>query len=184
MSAAQKAAQANFKKAIAYRKKTGCTLKQAFAHVKGGKVSGLDKVVKKGNKTTVLYTKKAKKKAAPKKKATQGVLFGTKKKKAAPKKAAVRNYGSHKDTKSHNVKISVMSGAKLMSYKQEVKKYIPKINDCVNEIARVEKDIIDLKGFMKTEKGELKKDSQKLLNNFKNYLAELKKHKTELKKLI
>jgi hypothetical protein len=111
MSAAQKAAQANFKKAIAYRKKTGCTLKQAFAHVKGGKVSGLEKVVKKGNKTTVLYTKKAKKKAAPKKKTTQGVLFGTKKK-AATKKAVVRNYGSHKDTASHNVKISVMSGVK------------------------------------------------------------------------
>ena len=117
MSAAQKAAQANFKKAIAYRKKTGCTLKQAFAHVKGGKVSGLDKVIKKGSKTTVLYTKKAKKKAAPKKKASQGVLFGTKKK-AAPKKAAVRNYGSHKDTASHNVKISVVSG--IGSIKKEL----------------------------------------------------------------
>jgi hypothetical protein len=41
-----------------------------------------------------------KKKAAPKKKAV----------KKAVKKTAVRNYGSHKDTKSHNVKISVMSG--------------------------------------------------------------------------
>lgn len=128
MSAAQKAAQANFKKAIAYRKKTGCTLKQAFAHVKGGKVSGLDKVIKSGNKTTVLYTKKAKKKAAPKKKTSQGVLFGTKKKKAAPKKAVVRNYGSHKDTASHNVKISVMSG--LPIYRTAVRVFFknPKYN--------------------------------------------------------
>jgi hypothetical protein len=39
MSAAQKTAQANFKKAIAYRKKTGCSLKDAFAYVKGGKVA-------------------------------------------------------------------------------------------------------------------------------------------------
>lgn len=77
MTAAQKTAQANFKKAIAYRKKTGCSLKQAFAHVKGGKVTGLDKVVKKGSKTTVLYSKKTTtKKAAPKKKTTQGKLFG------------------------------------------------------------------------------------------------------------
>jgi len=78
MSAAQLKAQANFKKAIAYRKKTGCTLKQAFAYVKGSKVNVLDKVIKKGNKTSVLYTKKAKKKAAPKKKISQGVLFGIK----------------------------------------------------------------------------------------------------------
>jgi hypothetical protein len=104
MTAAQKKAQANFKKAIAYRTKTGCSLKEAFAHVKGS-VSGLDKVVKKGNKTTVLYTKKAKKKAAPKKKVSQGVLFGVKNK-AAKKKAV----STHKDTKSHNVNIRVMSG--------------------------------------------------------------------------
>ena len=43
MSAAQKQAQANFKKAIAYRKKTGCSLKEAFEHVKGSKVTGLKK---------------------------------------------------------------------------------------------------------------------------------------------
>jgi len=79
MTAAQKKARENFSKAIAYRKKTGCTLKQAFAHVKGGKIKGLDKVVKKGNKTAVIYSKKEapKKKAAPKKKVLkQSSLFG------------------------------------------------------------------------------------------------------------
>jgi hypothetical protein len=79
MTPAQKKTQANFKKAIAYRQKNGCTLKEAFAHVKGGVVKGLDKVVKKGNKTTVLYTKKVapKKQAAPKKKPIKkGKLFG------------------------------------------------------------------------------------------------------------
>jgi hypothetical protein len=59
MTAAQKKARENFTKAIAYRKKTGCTLKQAFAYVKGASVKGLDKVVKKGNKTAVIYSKKA-----------------------------------------------------------------------------------------------------------------------------
>jgi len=37
MTAAQKAAKANFKKAIEYRKKTGVSLKEAFAHVYGKK---------------------------------------------------------------------------------------------------------------------------------------------------
>jgi hypothetical protein len=111
MTAAQTKARANFKKAIAYRTKTGCSLKEAFAHVKGS-VSGLDKVVKKGNKTTVLYTKKAKKKAAPKKKVSQGVLFGVKKK--AAKKSTVKS--THKDTKSHNVNIRVMSGTEKTKF--------------------------------------------------------------------
>ena len=54
MTAAQKAAKANFKKAIEYRKKTGVSLKEAFAHVYGKKVGAAPK-------------KKAAKKAAPKK---------------------------------------------------------------------------------------------------------------------
>ena len=155
MSAAQKAAQANFKKAIAYRKKTGCTLKQAFAHVKGGKVSGLDKVVKKGNKTTVLYTKKAKKKAAPKKKASQGVLFGTKKKKAAPKKAVVRNYGSHKDTASHNVKISVMSG----------------VNNKINDLKNLSLKLKEAQILYKKEKDSLKELAVLMLELYPQLLS-------------
>ena len=122
MTAAQKAAKANFKKAIEYRKKTGVSLKEAFAHVYGKKVGAAPK-------------KKAAKKAAPKKAAKKVV-----KKKAAPKKVArkvakkqstlldfrinkktntkkgkvkahVRRVaGLHKDTKSHNVNIRVVSG--------------------------------------------------------------------------
>jgi len=37
ISIAQKKARENFKKAIEYRKKTGCSLKQAFAHISGKK---------------------------------------------------------------------------------------------------------------------------------------------------
>lgn len=47
MTAAQNKARQNFKKAIAYRKKTGCTLKQAFAAVKSGKVAAI-KIIEKG----------------------------------------------------------------------------------------------------------------------------------------
>lgn len=79
MTAKQKIAKDKFKKAIEYRKKTGCSLKEAFAHIYGKK-----------NKVGA-----AKKKAAKKK---------------PIKKAAVKKIKQHKDTKSHNVKISVMSG--------------------------------------------------------------------------
>lgn len=81
MTAAQKKAKDNFKKAIAYRKKCGCSLKEAFAHVYGKKVGAV------------------KKKAAPKKKAA---------------KKSVRNL--HKDTKSHNVNIRVMSGTEKTKF--------------------------------------------------------------------
>ena len=107
MTAAQKTAKANFKKAIEYRKKTGVSLKEAFAHVYGKKVGAAPK-------------KKATKKAAPKKAAKKVV------KKAAPKKvakkvvkkaASKKSISLHKDTKSHNVNIRVMSGlgSKMMA---------------------------------------------------------------------
>lgn len=67
MTAAQKAAKEKFKKAIAYRKKTGCSLKEAFAHIYGKKVGAVKKNAK----------------------------------------------SYHKDTKSHNVNIRVMSGLKI-----------------------------------------------------------------------
>jgi hypothetical protein len=124
MTAAQKAAKANFKKAIEYRKKTGVSLKEAFAHVYGKKKVG------------AAPKKKAAKKAAPKKAAKKVV------KKAAPKKAAKKKhtkYGKvkahvrrvagmkkpesvHKDTKSHNVNIRVVSGYKKIGNLDEINK--------------------------------------------------------------
>ncbi len=48
MTAAQKTAKAKFKQAIAYRQKTGVSLKEAFAHIYGRKVGA----VKKSNNST------------------------------------------------------------------------------------------------------------------------------------
>ena len=82
MTQAQKIAKDKFKKAIEYRKKTGVSLKEAFSHIYGKKVGAV------------------KKKAVPKKK-------------AAPKKVASKRITDiHKDSKSHNVRISVVSGIK------------------------------------------------------------------------
>jgi hypothetical protein len=173
MTAAQKHAQANFKKAIAYRKKTGCSLKEAFAHVKSSKVTGLDKVVKKGNKTTVKYTKKAKKKAAPKKKVSQGVLFGVKKK--AAKKSAVKSM--HKDTKSHNVNIRVVSGIN--------RDYIKELTQYNNELELVEKHIDSLKTFKKNDLKYFKEGhKQELLDRYLNRKKYIKNHITAIKRNI
>ena len=73
MTQAQKTAKAKFKQAIAYRQKTGVSLKEAFAHIYGRKVGAV------------------KKKAAPKKKAAKKVV-----KKKIAKKVAKKKYGLNK----------------------------------------------------------------------------------------
>lgn len=87
MTAAQKAARVKFNKAIAIRKKTGCSLKEAFAQVYGKKVG------------------------AVKKKAS---------KKSATKKKVAKKDSYHKDAKSHNVNIRVVSGVKKKAAKKKV----------------------------------------------------------------
>ena len=74
MTAAQKTAKDKFKKAIAYRQKTGVSLKEAFAHIYGKKVGAVKK--------------KVAEKSAPKKKAVKKVVRKIVKKKSAPKKVA------------------------------------------------------------------------------------------------
>jgi len=71
MTAAQKTAKLKFKQAIAYRQKTGVSLKEAFAHIYGKKKVGV-----------------VKKKAAPKKKVAKKVVRKLVKKAAPRKKAA------------------------------------------------------------------------------------------------
>tara|TARA_R110002126_G_scaffold30116_1_gene98722 strand:+ start:65 stop:889 length:825 start_codon:yes stop_codon:yes gene_type:complete len=96
MTAAQKTAKANFKKAIEYRKKTGVSLKEAFAHVYGKKVGAAPK-------------KKATKKAAPKKAAKKVVKKAAPKKvakKAAPKKAANKKHTKYGKVKAHTRRVA------------------------------------------------------------------------------
>jgi hypothetical protein len=300
MTAAQKAAKANFKKAIEYRKKTGVSLKEAFAHVYGKKVGAAPK-------------KKAAKKAAPKKavkkkvgalpvgfkgsifdvsfkivnqydiyndvsaivedvengstivvydgkgnandKAQQFVSYierksrnkysekdiqsikprlvkfsnlmqkevkefnsGKKKtikkqplvitapkkvvKKSAPKKAAVKKIarkkhtkygkvkahvrrvaGVHKDTKSHNVNIRVVSGisnTKKLQNQEIIKKY----NDTINEIAKQEKYLENWYFALKSNKGFPANIQiiKKRISEIKKLISELKTHSKQLKK--
>lgn len=65
MTAAQKTARANFKKAIEYRKKTGCTLKQAFAKFKKPSTkNAAKKAVKKVVRKKAIVKKVARKKVS------------------------------------------------------------------------------------------------------------------------
>jgi hypothetical protein len=80
MTTAQKIAKEKFKKAIAYRQKTGVSLKEAFAHVYGKKVvkkKAAKKVVRKkaAKKVGVIKRKVVRKKVAKKKKISEtGIL--------------------------------------------------------------------------------------------------------------
>ena len=190
MTAAQKAAKANFKKAIEYRKKTGVSLKEAFAHVYGKKVGAAPK-------------KKAAKKAAPKKAAKKVV------KKAAPKKAAKKKHTKYGVVKKH---VRRVAGVKKKVSEQSVLKKIHKVKDQVNQLDELQhKHMIgafDKHIFSKLESVSKEIDQRenviksvvsrkidlvsknglswykKFLKEAKGYVAELKKHKAELKKFI
>jgi hypothetical protein len=76
---------------------------------KTGKYAKWTDAIKAASKQTASVG--ATKKKAAKKSVKKVAKKKTAVKKAAPKKkTAARNYGSHKDTNSHNVKVSVVSG--------------------------------------------------------------------------
>jgi len=194
MTAAQKTAKANFKKAIEYRKKTGVSLKEAFAHVYGKKVGAAPK-------------KKATKKAAPKKSAKKVV------KKAAPKKVA-KKAAPKKHTKYGKVKAHTrrVAGVKKKVSEQSVLNKIHKVKDQVSqldelqhkhmigatkqstlinieanlkEIKRLEKNIDDVKFFKSISKNpQTNAQFDKILKSLKEQIKEYKTHIAQLKKHI
>ena len=92
MTAAQKTAKAKFKQAIAYRQKTGVSLKEAFAHIYGKKKVGAVK-------------KKSAKKSAPKKKVAKKVVRKIVKK-VAKKKITKTDYDKRYQAKKPGKRVS------------------------------------------------------------------------------
>ena len=197
MTAAQKKAKENFKKAIAYRKINGCTLKEAFAKIYNKKTaplkkatSNLKKLVDKAKKAykegyeeaaKEIAKKKAAKRvgAAPKKKTAKKVA-----KKAAPKKAArkvvkkaapKRSVSLHKDTKSHNVNIRVISGMESVA--------IGNVKYLFEQIRKAEGQFQILKDRKKRDK-KLEGFDAKLFRRYPGYIKSLKKQLSEAKKNI
>lgn len=147
MTAAQKAARVKFNKAIAIRKKTGCTLKEAFAQVYGKKVGAVKKkaapkkkAARKKPTTLKKVANKAKKYVKSLRDSFNEGYYGTAKRKPATKKKKVSEQAIL--NKIHRVKHDVdsldeaqhkhMMGGKLKLSKGEsrlglVKKHTKKI---------------------------------------------------------
>ncbi len=173
-SLAQKKAQENFKKAINYRTKTGCSLKEAFAHVKGKKVG----VVKKRSSSPL--KKKATKKAATKKPTLKyrGTLKAQDGKKMYKYSLGATKDTRHKDTKSHNVNIRVVSGIgkDLIEQRNQLEKLINSRNG----------DLLQYIDIYKTPnvRSDLKIQSKKIIANIKDQIKTLKLHLKEINQLI
>ena len=188
MTLAQKKARENFKKAIEYRKKTGCSLKEAFAHIKGKHtvVKKVGAVKKKSAKKKVLISplkKVARKKAAPKKIAAKkpnlkyrGTLKSEAGKKMYKYSLGAAKAGTHKDTKSHNVNIRVVSGISgyamnNIKHKLEQIKHLESLINS-NEIAKKNtKDIKQKKAYTNSIK-----KYKELIKEDKIHITQLKKH--------
>jgi hypothetical protein len=130
------------------------------------------------------YVKAASATIKPKKKATVGAVKKKAVKKAAPKKAvkkvvkkaATKKATSiHKDSKSHNVNIRVMSGINP----------IENLNRLVKEKEKTENRIEALKINIKKGADPITMISMKFwLNKYKKYYTGLKKQITEAKKYV
>jgi len=199
-SLAQKKARANFKKAIAYRKKTGCSLKEAFAHVSGKKVvakktvvkkrsssplkkkkvAGYVKTIRKGNATNVLYSKilKSKKTAKP----VQKTLFGVKKKAAKkPSEKSILN-------KIHLVKKDVdkldEAQHKHMSMGSVKNDLLKKIKFNIDDVTQYENRIKSLQKKIPSLDKNQKIIARHFIKQFKLIISEIKTNTKELKKHI
>jgi len=203
MTAAQKANVARFKAVQAEAKKLKAknknlthvqAVKQAWAimlHKKPGakkKVSGLDKVIKNGNKTTVLYTKKVKKKAAAKKEVKQGKLFSGIKKKPTEKAILKKVHSAKTSSKNLFNKLDKLDEAQHAHMSGINKQALNDYKEVINKILFREKYINHHKLAIKNKKlqqqpGVIQQLKKQLISE-KKYLTELKKHKTELKKFL
>jgi hypothetical protein len=194
MTAAQKAAKEKFSKAIAYRKKTGVSLKEAFAHIYGKKVGAVKKKAAPKKKAAV-------KKATPKKKAAvkKADVKKVAQVKAAPAKTTVKKYnsittvsgvkkaaakkvtGSHKDTKSHNVNIRVVSG-----YEKYSSSVLDELNFLSNKISKMEilRDRIKLNIKYKKYSVDDMPEAKRQLKGYNEYIKSLKVNLRNLKKHI
>ena len=104
---------------------------------------------------------------------------GAVKKKSTVKKAVKKSTARsmHKDTKSHNVRINVVSGIN-----KHLVERISKINDEIEQREDVIFDVMSRKKDLISRHGE--GWYKKWIKDAKGIIAELKKHKTELKRFI
>jgi hypothetical protein len=191
MTQAQKTAKAKFKQAIAYRTKTGVSLKEAFAHIYGKK-----KVAKK------IVRKKAVKKriAGPKDSAT------VKRELARKGLKMPHGYTTTKRKRISGVKKKKITEKGILNRIHTVKRNVDKLDEAqqkhmvgainkeslkryennLSQIHNIEKHLRAMLNMSKDKGYNLENRKQFKLNAlaYKKYLSELKTHGRELKKHI
>jgi len=158
MTAAQKIAKEKFKKAIAIRKKTGVSLKEAFAEVYGKKKVGAVKKKK--------SAKKVVKKAAPKKAAKKVVKKAAKKvvQKTKPRYSA-KKHTNWETIPEHKRRVNGVPKKKKVS-EQSILNKIHKVKDQVNSLDELQhKHMIGA------------------VDKYKNVLKEVKNYEAAIRKL-
>jgi len=186
MSIAQDKAKANFKKAIAYRSKTGCSLKEAFAHIKGKKTvikkkATVKKVGAIKKKTTL---KKVAKKKAPKKLKYAGTAKAQDGKKMY--KYSLGKKPTEKDVlksiqKAEKIQKSHMSINGIKNIEEHRAKILKSINEANYQLS----DAMDHKiypGISTQQKKEIVRKIKWLKEHLKTYKLHLKEINTLISK--
>lgn len=140
---------------------------------KGKSPVGKKKVAKKAIKKTATKKAVGKYVKTVRKGKITDVIYKRKKIGAVKKSATTM----HKDTKSHNVNIRVMSGmnAKIIKRLQDITNEIEQREDVIASVMQRKKDLIAKNG---------KQWYTKWMKSAKGIVAECKKHKSELKRFI
>jgi adenylate kinase len=178
MTQAQKTAKAKFKQAIAYRQKTGVSLKEAFAHIYGKKVGAVKKksAPKKKAAKKVAKKKVAKKKVAKKKITKIDYDKRHQAKKPGKRKSATgKTYYENRANRSDKGKLLGIGNLAIEKYKN-LSNDINKAERHCAEYSRMSKD----KGYNLDNRKSFKLSAMK----WKKYLSELKTHAKELKKML
>jgi hypothetical protein len=184
MTAAQKTAKAKFKQAIAYRQKTGVSLKEAFAHIYGKKVGAVKKKVapkkKAAKKVVKKVIRKIVKKAAPKKVAKKKLTKQDYDKRYQAKKPGKRTsasgntYYENRANRSDRGKLLGIGNIALERY-QKILKEIDNREFILEKNKQYKNSLVNTYGL---------KSYASNLNKSKAYIKELKTHAKELKKSI
>jgi len=163
MTQAQKTAKAKFKQAIAYRTKTGVSLKEAFAHIYGKKKvvkkAAKKRVVKKAAKKRVVK-KTAKKVGAVKKKPTETQVLKSIQKAVKTQKSHMGKIGTINSTIINDLKVAndkLSKWQKILLELQFDKKEFPMSARIINiDIKRVKEAIKEQKAHISQLKKNIK----------------------------
>jgi hypothetical protein len=182
MTQAQKTAKAKFKQAIAYRQKTGVSLKEAFAHIYGKKKVGAvkkksapkKKTAKKVAKNKIVKKKVVKKKYSLNKKKDK--LYSAKKPGKRVSKTG-KTYYESRENRSDKGKLLGIGKIYSSNIIKKLERSIDELNMANNQIelhrGNLKMGIKDL--FTKKLNQDLVKKNMKLKKELTTHIKELKK---------